>query len=136
MILTRRRVLTASGGFLAGVALLPTASLAADLLDIVMTGRPDGSEVWFDPIGLHVVPGQSVRWTNRDLGDSHTATAYHPDLFGRPQRIPVGAEPWDSDYLLPDESFVITSQFQGYTTTTASRTNMPGWLAASWLATL
>jgi hypothetical protein len=26
----------------------------------------------------------------------------------RPRRIPEGAEPWDSDYLLPDETFTVT----------------------------
>ena len=81
---------------------------AADPIEIVMGGRPDGSHVWFDPIGLHVEPGQTVRWVNRDAGNSHTATAYHPDNFGRPRRIPPAAKPWDSDYLLPGESFSIT----------------------------
>ena len=47
-------------------------------------------------------PGQTVRWTNRDRGNSHTVTAYHPENFERPLRIPAGARPWNSDYLLPE----------------------------------
>ena len=58
-----------------------------------MQGRGDGSHVWFDPIGLLVQPGQTVRWTNRDAGNSHTSTAYHPENFDRPLRIPEAAEP-------------------------------------------
>jgi plastocyanin len=72
-----------------------------------MVGLPDGSDVWFDPIGLLVQPGQTVRWTNRDAGNSHTVTAYHPTLFDRSRRIPTHAKPWNSDYLLPNGSFSV-----------------------------
>jgi len=72
-----------------------------------MHGRPDGSHVWFDPIGVHIQPGQSVRWTNLDAGNAHTSTSYHPAKFGRPLRIPNQAAAWDSDYLLPNETFMI-----------------------------
>jgi hypothetical protein len=40
-------------------------------------------------------------------------TSYHPSLFDRPRRIPEGATPWDSDYLLPDESFSLTLSVPG-----------------------
>src|SRR5690606_13047344 len=76
-------------------------------------GTANGSRVWFDPIRLHVLPGQTVRWINRDPGNSHTVTSYHPSIFDRPQRIPDGAAPWDSDYLLPGESFAITFTVEG-----------------------
>jgi plastocyanin len=74
-------------------------------VDITMSGNADGSRVWFEPIGLLIRPGQTVRWTNRDPGNSHTTTAYHPDNDSHPLRIPAGARSWNSDYLLPDESF-------------------------------
>ena len=74
-------------------------------VEIRMQGNADGSHVWFDPIGLHIQPGQTIRWINLDPGNSHTATAYHPKNFDRPLRIPEDAEPWNSDYLLPNESF-------------------------------
>ena len=72
-----------------------------------MQGRGGGSHVWFDPIGLLVRPGQTVRWTNREAGNVHTATAYHPANLDRPLRIPRAALPWDSDYLMPGESFAV-----------------------------
>lgn len=97
----------AGGGFLAALLIRPAAATAGDVVEIGMQGNADGSHVWFDPVGVHVQPGQTIRWTNRDPGNSHTATAYHPALFGRPRRIPAGAEPWDSDYLLPEESFSV-----------------------------
>lgn len=106
MNISRRRSL-AEGGLLLAALLLPRGSAhAGEAIEIAMTGRPDGSRVWFDPIGIHLQPGQSIRWINRTEGNSHTATAYHPALFDRPRRIPEAARPWDSDYLLPAEEFV------------------------------
>jgi len=107
-MISRRRILQTGGGLTAALLLGPRVARAADAIEIVMGGRPDGSHVWFDPIGLHIEPGQTIRWINRDAGNSHTATAYHPDIFGRPRRLPSSASPWDSDYLLPGESFSIT----------------------------
>ena len=57
--------------------------------------------------------GQTLRWTNRDPGNSHTVTAYHPKMFERPLRMPEGARPWNSDYLLPDETFTVTLTKKG-----------------------
>ena len=59
------------------------------------------------PIGLRIEPGREAVWTNFDRGNSHTATAYHP-ANSRPLRIPEDALSWDSDYLLPGESFSVT----------------------------
>lgn len=113
MIATRRQTLQAGGGLLAALLLRPVPLLAADTIEIVMQGKPDGSEVWFDPVGILVQPGQTIRWTNRDPGNSHTVTSYDPSLFGRPRRMPEGVTPWDSDYLLPDESFSLTLTVPG-----------------------
>jgi plastocyanin len=110
---TRRRLLEAGGVTLAAFVLRPALVLGADVIELATTGRPDGSDVWFDPIGLHVQPGQTLRWTNRDTGNSHTVTSYHPAIFARQQRIPEGAEPWDSDYLLPGDSFSVTLTVPG-----------------------
>ena len=81
--------------------------------EISMRGDASGSNVSFDPIGLHMEPGGSVRWTNRDQGNSHTATACHPSVDNHPLRIPSGAQPFDSDYLLPGESFALTLTIEG-----------------------
>ncbi len=72
-----------------------------------MRGSADGSRVWFDPIGVLIDSRQTVRWTNLDPGNSHTTTAYHPANFDRPRRIPGKAVPWNSDYLLPNETFSV-----------------------------
>jgi plastocyanin len=105
-MMARRTVLQA-GGWVAGLALLgaPVGSGAASIVEIRMRGNADGSAVWFDPIGVLIGPGQTVRWINTDRGNSHTSTAYHPTNTGHPQRIPEAAEPWNSDYLLPDQAF-------------------------------
>ncbi|MDY6764544.1 MAG: plastocyanin/azurin family copper-binding protein, partial [Halobacteria archaeon] len=50
----------------------------------------DGQEYYFDPIGLHVQPGDTVRWVIES--GSHSSTAYG-------DRIPEGAEAWDSGIL-------------------------------------
>ncbi|MHB1101412.1 MAG: plastocyanin/azurin family copper-binding protein [Devosia sp.] len=113
MILTRRRAMEAGGGFLAALLVRPSLATAKEIVEITMQGTANGSHVWFDPMGLRVRPGQTIRWTNRDPGNSHTVTTYDPSIFERPRRIPDGAEPWDSDYLLPGESFSVTLTVEG-----------------------
>jgi len=105
-MIARRTVLQA-GGWVAGLALLgaPVGSGAASIVEIRMRGNADGSAVWFDPIGVLIGPGQTVRWINTDRGNSHTSTAFHPQNTDHPRRIPAAAEAWNSDYLLPDQTF-------------------------------
>lgn len=107
MILTRRRLLGTGGVFAAGL-LLPAVGRSASPVEIRMQGNADGSRVGYDPIGLHIAPGTTIRWVNVDAGNVHTATAYHPAIMDRPRRIPEAAAPWDTDYLLPEESFSVT----------------------------
>ena len=96
---SRRHVLLGAAALFA-----PRLARGADgVVEIAMAGRGDGSHVWFDPVGVLVRPGQTVRWTNREAGNVHTATAYHPANFDRPLRIPEAAIPWNSDYLMPEE---------------------------------
>lgn len=111
MTATRRQILGAGGMLIA--ALLPSRLPAQPVIDIRMQGRSDGSHVWYDPIGLRIEPGQTLRWTNEDAGNAHTATAYHPSVLDRPRRIPESASPWNSDYLLPGESFSVTLREPG-----------------------
>jgi plastocyanin len=113
VILTRRGVLGAGGAFAAGLFARPLRAGAAAPVEIRMRGNADGSRVGFDPVGLLVAPGMTVRWVNVDAGNAHTATVYHPKLMDRPRRIPERAEPWDSDYLLPEESFPVTLMVPG-----------------------
>src|SRR5262249_6973019 len=104
--LSRRSVLTVLGW---GAVALPFRSAGADAPpDIVMPGDALGPEVWFDPNGLLVRPGATVTFENRDAANSHTTTAYHPANRNHPLRIPAGANPWNSDYLLPGQRFSVT----------------------------
>ncbi|MBZ9889126.1 hypothetical protein LB559_14375 [Mesorhizobium sp. BR1-1-3] len=113
MTLTRREILGAGGGLAAALSLPSLSVWAGEVVEIKMQGRGDGSQVWFDPIGILIKPSQTVRWTNLNPGNSHTTTAYHPANFERPLRMPKAAKPWDSDYLLPKESFSVTFTEQG-----------------------
>jgi plastocyanin len=111
-IASRRRFVQTGGAFLVGL-IEPLDLLAAQPVEIQMLGDAAGSNVWFDPIGLHVQPGQAIRWVNKDAGNSHTATAYHPSFGNHSLRIPRSAEPWNSEYLLPDETFEIALTIAG-----------------------
>lgn len=113
MTLTRREILGAGGGLVAALSLASPAAWAGDMVEVKMQGRDDGSHVWFDPIGILIKPGQTIRWTNLNPGNSHTTTAYNPANFDRPLRMPKAAKSWDSDYLLPNESFSVTFTEQG-----------------------
>ena len=112
-MMTRRRVLGVGGAFIAELASPAFGAPVNEVVEIRMRGNSDGSQVWFEPAGVHIEPGQLVRWINADPGNSHTSTAYHPKNDDRPLRIPKGADPWDSDYLLPDQRFEVTLTVAG-----------------------
>ena len=109
----RRNFLWGGGGMAAVLSLSPGLATGSSVVEITMQGRRDGSKVWFDPYGVLIQPGQTVRWTNKDKGNAHTATAYALDNYDHPRRIPEGAKPFDSDYLLPNESFEVTLDVPG-----------------------
>lgn len=71
----------------------------------------DNQGTYFDPKGLAVEPGTTVRFVN--ASGTHGTTAYHPE-HGGPLRIPEEAEPWDSAiYSEPDRSFEVTFDVEG-----------------------
>ncbi len=107
--ITRRHVLGIGCLLATG---LPPANARADA-QISMKGTQDGARVWFEPVGLHVPPGTVIRWTNRDGGNSHSSTAYHPENDGHPLRIPHNAKPWNSDLLLPGQHFEVMLSIEG-----------------------
>ena len=108
---SRRDLLAMGGGAFAALA-LPRPAAARPVM-VEMRGTARGERIWFAPTGLAVAPGTLVRFVNRDGGNSHTATAYHPDLFGRDRRIPADAEPWDTGFLLPGQSAEVTLTVPG-----------------------
>jgi plastocyanin len=107
MICTRRHAVWLGGCAIASVTGSPGA-FSQPTNTIEMRGSQRGERIWYDPVGLAVPPGTTVQFINRDPGNSHTATTYHPSNYDRKRRMPSGAVPWDSDFLLPDEYFEIT----------------------------
>ena len=83
MIWSRRQALGWGGGMVAALSAIGRVGLADSAVEIRMTGRGGGAEVWFDPIGILVEPGRTIRWVNMDQANAHTATAYHPAIFER-----------------------------------------------------
>lgn len=112
MSATRRQILGLGGGILAAL-LAGRRVWAQDVVTISMKGTPRGENTWFEPNGLAVAVGTRVRFVNDDPGNSHTATSYHPDLYGRARRIPEAATPWDSGFLLPGQSFEVVLSAPG-----------------------
>ena len=56
----------------------------------------ENGEYFFDPIGVRVEPGTTIRFINES--DVHSSTAYSEEN-GKPRRIPENAESWDSGIL-------------------------------------
>jgi plastocyanin len=112
-VLTRRAFLQAGGLALAGLA-FPRGGRAGGVVEITMRSDPTGADVWFEPAGILVQPGQTVRWVMRSPGNPHTTTAYHPRNTSHSLRIPEGAEPWDSGFLVnPGDHFETTLTVEG-----------------------
>jgi plastocyanin len=99
---SRREFVKAGGLSLAGFGVAPLLGgrLRYSVVPAVIEMRSDalGAHVWFDPIGLYVEPGTTVRWVVRE--NVHTTTAYHPHNDKHSLRIPEGAKPWNSGYLV------------------------------------
>ena len=56
------------------------------------------TELYFDPVGLFVEPGETVSFEN--VSGTHSATAFHPEIetysIAPKQRIPKDAPPWNT----------------------------------------
>lgn len=115
----RRRFLKAS----ATGALLLGASNAVPLIGRSLgeengeeSEEPDVVEIamenfFFDPIGVRIEPGQTVRWLANT--PRHTTTAYHPDISDHTLRIPEDAEPWNSEIVPVGEVHERTFEVEG-----------------------
>ncbi len=68
------------------------------VIEIRMTMSKDGTQPYFDPVGVHVRPGDTVRWVQ--ISNYHSVAAYHPDNGNHEMRIPEQATPWNSNVLL------------------------------------
>ncbi|MFQ3295557.1 MAG: plastocyanin [Natrialbaceae archaeon] len=100
--MTEQRQYSTRRGYLAALGVGATVGLAgcsesdgaatetAVPEDTVRMVTEKGRFFYFNPVGLFVAPGTTVRFVNASGG--HSSTAY-------PDRIPDGAEPWDSTVL-------------------------------------
>lgn len=79
------------------------------VFDVLMVST---REHYFDPVGLWVPAGATVRWVLHS--GVHGATAYHPRYYDKPLRIPEQAQPWDSGMMAqPGQSFSVTFTVEG-----------------------
>jgi plastocyanin len=100
-LMSRRDVLLSMGTLTLGVGYAPVARQEPPNVVEIRIARNEALGLWyFEPLGVLVQPGQTVRWRNVHWGA--TVTAYHPNYDNRELRIPEGVDPFDSG-LLGDE---------------------------------
>ncbi len=95
-MLTRRSFVAGSGLALACL-ITPAPVRAAGVIEIHMKNDTSRVKDWFDPVGLLIMPGQTVRWILDD--DVHATAAFHPKNAMHSLRIPESATPWDSGLM-------------------------------------
>ena len=75
----------------------------------------EGSEYYFDPVGLFVEPGETISFVNQ--AGAHSSTAYAEGNGGAEvRRIPQDAEAWNSEILTEsgasfDHTFEVTGTY-------------------------
>jgi plastocyanin len=102
-------------GIASALAIGVAVSAAAATVEIKLIQTPEGG-TYFDPSGLRVAHGDTVRWVQ--VSGFHSITAYAPSNGNHELRIPTSAKPWDSDILLaqypkPGSTFEYTFTVDG-----------------------
>ncbi len=106
---SRRNLLLASAALWLGRTRLARAQEADVEVNIVLDY---GRGLWYyDPVGVFIQPGQTVKWTA--LRWTPSVTAFHPDNDNHELRIPEGGQPFDSGMLAAMESFQWTFDVEG-----------------------
>jgi len=82
----------------AGSAALCAAEPATAATVEIKLVQTSSGQTYFNPVGVHIAPGDTVRWVQVD--GFHSITAYHPNNDNHELRIPASAKPWDSGVLL------------------------------------
>jgi len=98
-------------------ALLTVAPLTAEAAQthevLLLSRRVEGKptpEFYFEPTGLYIEPGDTVRFVA--VTPQHTVTAYHRD-HGKVHRVPEGVEPFSSPVIPLNSYWEYTFQIPG-----------------------
>ncbi|MEE8349971.1 MAG: hypothetical protein V3R94_10390 [Acidobacteriota bacterium] len=112
LTLTRRQFFLAAGIATAGHRTMganpkqdsttPSGTAAAEMPLIHSLRRFSDSVYCFDPVGLFVQPGETIRFIPKS-SDMTTLSAYHPDHDNHELRIPETAKPFNFGF--PDRPF-------------------------------
>jgi len=94
---TRRQLLKGMGGLALAAGWTRTSHAKGGIHEVQMRiepveGRPV-PEFFYEPTGLYLEPGDTVRWIAGS--PHHTVTAYHR-MQGKSHRVPEGVEPFSS----------------------------------------
>lgn len=99
---------------LAGVLGIAGAAFAQTTHEVSLMIQPladrEIPEFYFEPVGLFIEPGDTVRFVA--VTPHHTVTAYHPQQ-GKPQRVPDGVEPFSSPVIPVGETWEYTFTVPG-----------------------
>ncbi len=109
---SRRQFLAGlAGTTLAGGAVVGNAAAAGGKTHTVEMVTGSGN-YYFDPVGLYVEPGDTVKWHIKAGGHSTTSYSKGNPKDGGVQRIPDGAKGWDSG-VIKSGSFKHTFKTKG-----------------------
>jgi plastocyanin len=75
----------------------PETGNGQKVIEVKMIASAAGN-VYFDPTGIHIEPGDTVRWVQ--ISGFHSTTAYHPANDNHELRIPENAASWNSDIMI------------------------------------
>lgn len=79
-------------------------------VQMFIAGGPDGTEFYFEPVGLYIQPGDTVRFIG--VTPHHGVTAYHAQ-HGKAHRVPDGVPPFSSPIVAVTEAWEYTFDTPG-----------------------
>lgn len=110
----RRTFLTQFTSAMTAGVVVTTGSARGQQATHTIGMHTEGGSYYFDPIGLYIKPGDTVRWINKSGGHSATSYTGNNPSYSGPQLIPESAEPWNSGVLnQPNATFTHTFRTKG-----------------------
>ncbi len=96
---------------LSSLSWLKLASGQSAINEISLSRNYAAGRYYFNPLGLHIAPGETVQWSSRSEGFS--VSAYHPDNDNHELRIPEDAEPFDTGIMPVRSTLEWTFEVEG-----------------------